>query len=389
MKTSCELTHSGHTEQRGRLERRNTMKTPCELRHNGNTDQPGRLERGSAMRIANGKFEIGRRKCAILCGLVLVLTLVSAGNSCGQSPPAKEEPVLVAPMLWKEDPLGQGVNLPTSCAPYQDENGPLLIGHPLLDGGATGMPGWVAGAEVGVVVPHVMNRLFDTVTRTSGASSTVQLPSAQIAAEVMPRFDLGYRFGQSTGELLLSYRFLTGSATDFASGNVVPAFGPSGANVTSRLNLNTWDLDYGSWEPLTVLGVNMKWRVRYPDAAGIQRFPGEQRHAVRVDLQFLLRCWAARRGGLSPPHRGDRAGLVWADRGSLYVGRARPKLQRDRRHGRRCGLRTRFQPPVFPGDLARGRGGRGLDAACVPQFPCDGRLYLRTFLGPGNVCDSQ
>ena len=41
----------------------------------------------------------------------------------------------------------------------------------------------------------------------------------------------------------------------------MPAFGPGGVNVASRLSVNTFDLDYGSWEPLTVLGVDMKWRV--------------------------------------------------------------------------------------------------------------------------------
>jgi hypothetical protein len=167
----------------------------------------------------------------------------------------------VVPQLWKVDPLGRGATLPMSCAPYNDRNGPLLDGYPLLDGGPTGIPGWVAGVELGVVVPHVVNQLFSPVTRASGVTDTVQLPTAQIDATVMPRFEFGYRLGQAWGEVLVSYQFLTGQATNFASGDVVPAFAPSGVSVTSRLNLNIFDLDYGSWEPLTVLGLEMKWRV--------------------------------------------------------------------------------------------------------------------------------
>ena len=68
------------------------------------------------------------------------------------------------------------------------------------------------------------------MTRTSGASSTVQLPSAQIDATVMPRFEFGYQFGQGAGQLLVSYRFLTGQATNFASAGVVPAFAPARAD---------------------------------------------------------------------------------------------------------------------------------------------------------------
>jgi hypothetical protein len=197
----------------------------------------------------------GSLKSALLYGLALVLALVSAGTGYAQGGGDS----VVAPLLWKVDPLGQGTTLPTSCSSNDDRNGSLLIGDPLLD--RPGTPGWVADVELGIVSPHVMNRLFETVTRTSGASSVVQLPSAQIDTTVMPRFEFGYQFGQAAGQLLVSYRFLDGQATNFASAGVVPAFGPGGVPVTSRLSLNTADLDYGSVEPLTVLGVEMKWRV--------------------------------------------------------------------------------------------------------------------------------
>jgi hypothetical protein len=212
------------------------------------------------MRIAHGKFAIGRRKSAILFGLILVTTLVAAGTSYGQPLPAPSA-VPTAPPLWQLDPLGQKAIVPTTCSANEDNNGSTLIGFSGLDGGPTGIPGFELATEVGLVVPHVSNRLFDTVTRASGAADVVQLPSSQIAAAIMPRFELGYRFGQATGELLFSYRFLNSQSTTFAAGDVVPAFGPGGVAVTSRLSINTFDLDYGSWEPITVLGVDMKWRV--------------------------------------------------------------------------------------------------------------------------------
>jgi hypothetical protein len=206
------------------------------------------------MRIANCRIPSCRRKWAILAGLVVVVTLISTGTGYGQS---TAESVVAAP-LWKVDPNGYGMTLPTTCGPCQDQNGSVLVGNPLLDGRPTGIPGLVFGAEVPVVVPHVTNQLFDTVTRASGASDVVQLPSAQTGGVVMPRFELGYRFGEGTGELLLSYRFLDDRATVFTS---LPQFGAAPVPLSSRLSLNTWDADYGSWEPLTFLGVDMKWRV--------------------------------------------------------------------------------------------------------------------------------
>src|SRR4051812_8351348 len=112
------------------------------------------------------KTHCARMGC--LHGLVVVLTLLSTGISHAQTPapaPVSAE-TTIAPALWKLDPLGQGMSLPTSCPGYQDRNGPLLMGDPLLDSGP-GSPGWVAGVDLGVVVPHIKNGLFNNVTRAS------------------------------------------------------------------------------------------------------------------------------------------------------------------------------------------------------------------------------
>jgi hypothetical protein len=185
--------------------------------------------------------------------LALLLMLPAADIAFAQTPV-----VAPPPLPWKVDPLGLGATLGPPCAENQDSNGSLLIGDPLLDGGAA--PGWVAGIEVGIVGPHVENRLVDSVTRASGATDTVHLPTAELGIQGMPKVELGYRWGQATGELILSWTSLSADATQQFSGSLLPAFGPAGAPVSSRLNLQVFDLDYGSHEPLTVFGVDMKWR---------------------------------------------------------------------------------------------------------------------------------
>jgi hypothetical protein len=219
-----------------------------------------------------------RCKKAGFHGLALLLTLVSAGLGYGQAP---EGPQLAPPRptagpeelpqprqasadplaqpLWKLDPLGQGATLGLPCAQYQDHNGPLLIGDPLLDD-PPGAPGWVAGVEVGIVVPHIENRLFSSVTLASGATNTVHLPTAPLGVNAMPKVELGYNFGQATGAVLLSYRSLAADGNEFVSPLELPIFAPTGAQLRSRLDLQVVDLDYASHEPRTMCGVDMKWR---------------------------------------------------------------------------------------------------------------------------------
>jgi hypothetical protein len=192
-------------------------------------------------------------KKACLHGLALLLTLLAADSAFGQAP------VEPSTRLWKVDPLGQGVTLAPPCASYEDNNGPLLIGNALLDS-PPATPGWVGSLDLGIIVPHVENRLFASVTRASGATGVVHLPTAELGVLAMPRFELGYRWGQASGEVIFSYRFLAADAVQQFSPAELPAFAPTGAAVSSRLNLQVWDLDYGSHEPITVFGVDMKWR---------------------------------------------------------------------------------------------------------------------------------
>jgi hypothetical protein len=152
-------------------------------------------------------------------------------------------------------PFGATCGLP-GC-PYEDCNGRLLKGDPLLDPPFGGALGWFGDVEVTVVGPHIKNRVTNAIDLGLGAGpQIIHLPTAELDWTAAPRFEAGYRFGQGFGEVLLSYRFLTtdGSAT-------LAGFDGDGALLHSRLNLNVADLDYGSREFSLGPQVDMKWRV--------------------------------------------------------------------------------------------------------------------------------
>lgn len=151
-------------------------------------------------------------------------------------------------------------------APYQDYNGPLLRGDPLLDRPRSSEPGWFWAVEMNVVAPQIKNRLQAPVLINSPIlqlpavqeflPAVVHVPTAELDWTGAPRFELGYRFPQGCGELLLSYRFLVseGKAT-------IPAFdfGDDGF-LKSRLDMQALDFDYGSREYSLDPRWDMKWQ---------------------------------------------------------------------------------------------------------------------------------
>ena len=202
--------------------------------------------------------------------LALLLSVAAVAPVCAQS-------ASLAPPVWpgatSADPAtpvtsafpalflpGCGTG-PPACTPYEDRNGPLLVGHPLLDG-SPATPGTVAALDVGAIVPHIKNGLQAPVTLTNGVVDTVHLPSADLNVQPMPKVELGYRWGEATGELLLSYRFITAENTQGVSSAELPSFAPGGGAVLrSRLNLSVIDGDYASYEPSLGPIWDMKWRV--------------------------------------------------------------------------------------------------------------------------------
>jgi hypothetical protein len=140
-------------------------------------------------------------------------------------------------------------------APFEDCNGPLLKGDGLLDRPYAPLPGWFAAIEADLVAPHIKNRLSADVNVGGLFTDTVHLPTAELDFVGAPRFELGYRFPEGCGEVLVSYQPLVsdGSAT-------ISNFDPLGdGDVRSRLNMNVVDFDYGSRE----FSLGPSWDLRW------------------------------------------------------------------------------------------------------------------------------
>jgi hypothetical protein len=200
--------------------------------------------------------------------LALILTLALASLGHAQTPANAPAAETIAAPLWRTGPVGPAATVipgpacasgPAACAPYEDWNGPLLIGNRLLDNGPA-IPGWVGGFDLGVVVPHISNRLNNPVTLTNGVTNIVHLPSAELGVQAMPRLELGYRLGQAAGEFIVSFRELNAQGSQTLTAVDVPAFGPGGAALRSRLDQQVLDLDYGSYEPSFGPMWDLKWR---------------------------------------------------------------------------------------------------------------------------------
>jgi hypothetical protein len=188
------------------------------------------------------------------------------------------------PQEWHIDPIalyasvyptGHGAGCadgPLPCIPYEDRNGPLLIGDPLLDNGPA-IPGWLGALELAVVVPRRQDVISQPVTLTSGATVSVGPPNAPLGPRVMPTVSFGYRWGQATGDMTVSYHFVVADGSEFLA---------PGASLRSRLDLQVLDIDYGNYEPSLGPQWDMKWRIgvrgviNYSDNQAIGVFGGQQ-----------------------------------------------------------------------------------------------------------------
>jgi hypothetical protein len=140
--------------------------------------------------------------------------------------------------------------------------GPCFEPDPRLDPPWLPAPGWFADVELGILVPHVKNRLTDLVQVGSGMPDIVHVPGADLDWTVAPRIELGYRLPSGFGEFAFAYRFFTTDGT----GSVA---GPDAvAALKSRLSVNIVDLDYASREFTYFPNWGMKWRfgLRWADA---------------------------------------------------------------------------------------------------------------------------
>jgi len=93
-----------------------------------------------------------------------------------------------------------------------------------------------ADAEVALVFPHLSSRLTAPVQLgPNGPTALVSLPNAHLDATASTLLQVGeFRFGPGYGELALSYRLMAADGTD----------GGSASRIRSRLNFQTFSLDY-------------------------------------------------------------------------------------------------------------------------------------------------
>jgi hypothetical protein len=145
---------------------------------------------------------------------------------------------------------------PTKAYTCEPLPGPYLERSPLLDPPSLPPPGWFTGVDLGILGPHVKNRLTAIVGVDNRPPDIVHLPGANLDWTVAPRIELGRRLPSGFGEFALSYRFLATDGTE-------SILGPDGpAALRSRLDLNVVDLDYASREFFTEQWpyCHMKWR---------------------------------------------------------------------------------------------------------------------------------
>lgn len=166
--------------------------------------------------------------------IVIAAALAVLGS---QGPGRAQVPAQVV----SETPPADSVHFPD---PYlvQDRNGPLLQRHPLLDPPST-PPGWFAALEVDLVGPAIKQRVKGQVTLGEDLVD-VQLPDADLNWTGAPQLEVGYRFPEAVGELVVSYRLLAAEGR-----GSIPGFDAAGDGaLKSRLDAHVLFLDYTSRE---------------------------------------------------------------------------------------------------------------------------------------------
>jgi hypothetical protein len=205
---------------------------------------------------------------AVLCGILPASRALAQGSKAAPAAahessaqvdvlPGLPRPPDAPASLLKEPPAAP----PYTCDPLP---GPYFEHDPMLDPPFMPQPGWVFDVELGIVGPHVKNRLRDIVQVGTAPPDTLHLPSATLDWTVAPRVEAGYRLPSGFGEFVFAYRFLSSEGTG-------TFLGPDAlSTVKSRLDINVVDLDYASREFFTLQWpyVGMKWRfgLRWADA---------------------------------------------------------------------------------------------------------------------------
>jgi hypothetical protein len=201
--------------------------------------------------------------------LAVVAAHLAAGPAAAQSLPSQPVPVAPPPTVTPgpATPPPTGLTPPPAPSPPDSAAPPVycdpLPNHDALLDAPTAPPGWFVAAEVSFLKPHVNNSLTGAVSFGSLGADTVQLPGARLDWVGAPRFELGYRFADDCGAVLVSYRTLsTDGRADLLN------FDAQGDGfLRSRLDMDVFDFDYATptFSPARNVDVRARVGVRLAD----------------------------------------------------------------------------------------------------------------------------
>jgi hypothetical protein len=201
------------------------------------------------------------------------------GFAWGQDLPAAPVPVSPSSPVQPGQVSGQG-NLPAPPAPtvtpgpinlppppppppgYIPVEGPYPRREVFLDQPFSPPPGWFFNLQVDSVGTHIKNRLTAPVTVDPLGVDTVHLAGAELDWTGAPHFELGYRFPDNLGEVMVAYKLV-----DTEGNAILPGYDLDGSDgfLHSRFNMNVVDIDYATPE----LPITQKWNVKFRAGARI------------------------------------------------------------------------------------------------------------------------
>ncbi|MCS6852040.1 MAG: Lpg1974 family pore-forming outer membrane protein [Gemmataceae bacterium] len=189
---------------------------------------------------------------------VVLGVLIATGAWCGVGHGQQGGPAIVSTISQPPPPESAPPPAPLPGPAVEDRNGPLLLGDPLLDPPMGNPSGLYFAAEVGLLSPCFCPCGMQNLVNVGGLFlGQVRLPSADLDWTASPQVELGYRFGQGFGAVVMTYR---GLVTDGAAD--LFGFDPLGpARLTSRLDLQIGDLDYANQEWSLGPWWDMRWRI--------------------------------------------------------------------------------------------------------------------------------
>jgi hypothetical protein len=195
--------------------------------------------------------------------LVLALTAMPGPGAYGQAPtsPAQPAPFLSpdqsAPALGRPVPLAPD-QVPTPLA-YTPP--PLLV--PTTDPGPNGWapyepPSSPAGYFVDAEIAVLFLDLKDKISNDFGVTPSgniLHVPTVSLGTTVSPKIEFGYRLPDSAGYFAVSYRFVV------AEGDGTQTFDSSPFDTRTRLDLQIFDLDYGTAMYEVAPNYKIGWRI--------------------------------------------------------------------------------------------------------------------------------